>query len=180
MGLLKHLFGSIVNSNFEADANKILSVCRCYGPQERDDLKVCTLLAMASLVEDLKVDSNDLLEVMTGAIFEGKSLTNNEIGLLSKLNLKLMSHQKSAHSSTNQFVQMVSAGLPVWILSNRAASNVLLLPHARELWALIGNTDDFRVQSQIDRLINNFGRHPLADRITAMRYMQTPALFVAR
>lgn len=180
MGILKSLFGSSIEKSFVNDAQKVLSVCRSYGPLERADLKVCTTMAFAFLLLDSASDKDQCLHFILDAMGSGKKLSDHQTGLASKYNLRLMSMQREAHQSISPVNNRIASGFPVWIVSIRALMQVAVLPYARELWAILQNGDALRAYDELDRVARQLEGHPLGAQLTRTGSLMTPDLFEPR
>lgn len=181
MGILKSLFGSTVEKSFVSDAQKVLSVCRSYGPLERADLKVCTTMAFAFLVLDSESDKDQCLHFILDAMGNGRKLSDHESGLCSRYNLRLISIQRQAHQSTSPINNRIASGIPIWIMSIRAMMYVAVLPHAREMWHILQNGDSLMAFDEIDRVARQLGDQPLGIALARTGpHLMTPYMFEPR
>lgn len=181
MGFLKNIFAPMVDNSFVSDAQKTLSVCRSYGPQERAELKVCTLLALATMVSDSQQQGDKTIELVLEAMDVGKKLSDQEIGLLSQFTMKLISMQKRAYRSDSRILNLLSGGVPIWIVSIRALSYVSVLPYARELWSILQDSDSLTVFDEVEAIANLLRGQPVAEVLNRLNSIfSTPNLFVAR
>lgn len=181
MGILKSLFGASVEKSFINDAQKILSVCRSYGPLERADLKVCTTMAFAFLVLDSKSDKDQCLHFILDAMGSGRKPSDHESGMCSSYNLRLMSIQRQAHQSPSPINNRIASGIPIWIMSIRAMMYVAILPHAREIWNILQNGDSLRAFDELDRVVRQLGDQPLGTALAQTGpHLTTPYIFEPR
>jgi len=180
MGILKSLFGSSIEKSFVNDAQKVLSICRSYGPLERADLKVCTTMAFAFLALDSESDKDQCFHFLLDAMGSGRKLSEHQTGLASRYNLRLMSMQRQAHQSNSPVNNRIASGIPIWIISIRAAMYVAVLPHAREMWAILQNGDSLRVCDELDRVARQLDGHALGAQLARTGTLMTPDLFEPR
>lgn len=180
VGILKSLFGTSIEKSFVNDAQKVLSVCRSYGPVERGDLRVCTTMAIAFLILDSESDKDQCIFFILDAMENGRKLSNHEIGLASNYNLRLMSLQRQAYQSSSPVNNRIASGIPVWILSIRALMYVAVLPHARELWAILQKGNTSWADDELDRVVHALDGHPLGAQLVRCRHLMTPDLFDPR
>ena len=177
MGILKSLFGSSIEKSFVSDAQKVLSVCRTYGPLERANLKVCTTMALAFLVADIENDKDQSFHFIADAMWNNKPLSEVQIGLASSFNLRLIGLQQEANRSTSPINNRIASGIAVWIVSIRALMYVAVLPYARELWAILQDGDALTVYDELERLTQQLGEHPVGVQLAQRRHLSTPPLF---
>lgn len=180
MRILKSIFGAYVDKSYVKDAQTVLSICRSYGLTERNDLKVCTIMALAMLIADCENKENTLLHFALDTMDKGRKLSDYESGMLSSFRLELMSLQQQAFKSTSPFNNLIASGMPIWITSIRALTNVSVLPYARELWAILQDSDDLRVRDQLDHVAFRLHGHPIAVILPRLHSFETPNLFVPR
>lgn len=178
--MFEKLFGSFAVAGFTKDAEKLLSICRSYGPQERGQLFASTKIALAFLVLDRELEKNGSIVLALEAMDAGRHLSKTEIGQLSKYNLRLMELQAQAYKSHSPINNLIASGLPVWITSVRALGSLPLQPYVRELWSLLEGGDQLAAYDAVDRVVGQLGGHPLAEQIQRSRHMTTPEIFVAR
>lgn len=177
MGFLKNLFKSYVDNNFVNDAQKILAVCRSYGPKERVRLKVCATTALAKIVHASEDTQDNTFRMLSEAMYSCRPLTSVEVGFASTFNLRLMEMQEHFSASKSPIDNSVAAGLPVWITSIRALSNVAVLPYARELWGILQNSDINDVCDQVDEIESRIRSQPIHTVLMRVRMLSTPTLF---
>lgn len=180
MGILKSIFGSSVEKSFVGDAKRVVSVCQSYGPLERGDLKACVTMALAFCILDSEAEKDQSIHLALESMEAGRRLSDNEVGLLSKYNLRLMSLQRQAHQSKSPINNRIASGIPVWIVSIRALMYVSVLPHAREVWTILQDGDALRAYDEIDRAMRQLGAHPLGAALERVGSLMTPSLFEAR
>ena len=176
--MFNRLLGSFVESNFIKDADKLLSVCRSYGPQERGRMLASAKIALAFLVLDREFEKNDSIFLALDIMDTGRVLSNIEVGQLSKYNLRLMDLQSQAHNSNSPINNLVASGLPIWITSIRALMKLHLQPHIRELWGILESGDQLISYDLIDNITRQLGQHPLAQQIQKTRHLTTPSAFL--
>lgn len=177
MGFIKDFFASKVNTTFEREAESVVRVCRSYGPMERIELKVCMVLALATLATEAKNSGDDTFYKILEAMDNGRLLSSQELGMLSIYTIKLIEAQKLAHASTNHITNLMAAGIPIWIVSIRALSHVSVLPHARQLWAILQDSDALTVHNRISEIASRLGTQPIVDVLLRVRSFSTPKLF---
>ena len=177
MGFIKNLATSFVANNFARDAEKVLKNYQPLGVTERSVLKVSVIVALAKLVYLSESNRESTFRILTEAMYSGSKLTDEQIGLGSMFNLRLIEMQKVSYSSTSPIEQYVAAGIPVWIMSIRALSNANVLPYARELWSILQNSDINRVYDQTDQIANQYMNHPIQPVLLRFRQLSTPTLF---
>lgn len=180
MGILKSLFGGSVEKSFITDAEKVLYVCRSYGAVERGSLKACTTIALAFLALDDASKKDQTIYLILNAMESGRRLSDNEIGVLSKYNLRLMTLQRQSHESKSDINNRIASGIPIWIISIRALMYVALLPYARELWGILQNGDAITAYDEVKSVMRKLERHPLGDALSGIEPLMTPALFQPR
>lgn len=180
MGMFNKLLGSFVETNFIKDAEKLLSVCRSYGPQERGRLFASVKIALAFLILDRELEKHDSIFLALDVMDSGRMLSNIEIGQLSQYNLRLMELQGQAHKSSSPINNLIASGLPIWITSIRALMKLPLQPHIRELWLILEGADQVTSYNALDQVIGQLGHHPLAQQIIKSRHLTTPNAFLAR
>lgn len=178
MNILKNIFGASVDNSYVKAAQTVLNVCRSYGRNERTNLKVCTVMALAMMIADCESKENSHLHLALDAMDTGKPLSDYESGLLSKYRLELMSLQRQAFKSTSPFNNLIASGIPIWITSIRALTSVSVLPYARELWAILQDSNDLDVYDQLDHVAFRLHGHPISGILPRLRSFPTPNLYV--
>lgn len=176
MGLF-NFFGAIGEKAALSDAQKVVTVCRSYGFQERGDLKACTAMALAFIIADSSTRGDSTIDVALTALEGTQALSGSNSGMVSKLLLRMMALQKEAHVSRSQINQRIAAGIPVWIVSFRALTHVAVLPYARELWALIESGDEIHAYDVVDAATRQLGAHPMGTAMSNLKSLSTPELF---
>jgi hypothetical protein len=167
-----------VNETFESDAERTVRVCQSYGPQERTDLKICVILALATLVTEAKKTGDESFFVLLEAMDCGRQISSKELGMTSTYTLKLITAQRLGHASTNQVTKLMAAGIPIWIVSIRALSHVSVLPYARQLWEILQDSDALTVHNVITGIASKLGREPVVDVLLRVKSFSTPKLFI--
>ena len=133
------------------------------------------------MVCDSKQQGDKTIELVLEAMDVGKKLSNQEIGLLSQFTVKLISMQKRAYSADSHILNILSAGVPIWIVSIRALSHVSVLPYAREIWAILQDSDSLTVYDEIKVIAHALRGQPVAEVLNRLNNIfSTSNLFVAR
>jgi hypothetical protein len=181
MGFIKDFLASKVDKTLESEAESVVKVCRSYGPTERSELKVCMLLALATFATEAEKTGDDTFFKILEAMESGGLLSSAEKGMASAYTIKLISAQKQAHASPSHIVNMIAAGIPIWIVSIRALSNASVLPHARQLWSILQDSDTLTVYDRVAEVASRLGTEPIADVLLRVRSsFSTPKLFSQR
>jgi hypothetical protein len=178
MGWFDSFVNSKLDKSFVNDAEKLLNVCRSYGPVERADLKVCTALALKFLLLDSDTDQSKCIHFILDAMDTGRNLTGREIALASAYNIRLGKLQKQAYESSSPVNNLIASGIPVWIISIKALSRVVVLPYAREIWSILQNGDSLWCYDKFELLEQWLQGHPLGENVRSGSYMSTPRIFV--
>ena len=178
--MFNKLLGSFVEGSFTKDAEKLLSIGRSYGPMERGTLFASVKIALAFLVLDRELEKRESIFLALDVMDSGRALSNNEMGQLSKYNLRLIDLQKQAQKSSSPINKLVSSGIPVWIISIRGLMKLPLQSYVRELWAILESGDQVTSHDLLDQVIGQLGQHPMAEQIRNSRHLTTPSLFQAR
>jgi hypothetical protein len=178
MGFIKDFFASKVNSVFESEAASVVRVCQSYGPTERTELKVCMLLALATLVTESKKTGDESIFKILEAMDSCDPISSAELGMLSTYTMKLITAQKLAYGSNNHITNLMAAGIPIWIVSIRALSHVSVLPYARQLWGILQDSDGLTVYDSVSAIANRLGTQPIVAVLLRIRSsFSTPKIF---
>jgi hypothetical protein len=139
------------------------------------------LLALAALVTEAEKTGDDSIFKILEAMDSGGLLSTAELGMLSAYTMKLITAQKLAHASPNQITNLMAAGIPVWIVSIRALSHVSVLPYARQLWAILQDSDALTVYDRVSEIASRLGTQPIVDVLLRIRSsFSTPKLLNPR
>lgn len=181
MGFLNNFFASKVNPTFENEAERVVQVCKSYGPIERGELKVCMLMALATFAADAQKTGDETIFKILETMDSGTPPDSAELEMQSTYTMKLIEAQKQAHASPSPIVKLVAAGIPVWIVSIRALSHAAVLPHARQLWSILQDSDALTVYDRIGEIASRLGSEPVVDILLRIRStFSTPQLFNPR
>ena len=177
MKFLKSIFGSVVEKNYEEDSQRLLAQYRALGPRETATLAASTKLAKAFLLLDHEFDKDESIFLALELMDNGMSPTNEQKGMLSIYNLRIMNLQNQAAKSSNTVNNLVASGIPIWLLSTRAVMNVAVMPQARQAWGILDAADSIYEQSILDQIIHHLKSHPMATMIERVRYQGAPLVF---
>lgn len=178
MGFFQALITERVSKTFAAEAESVVHLCRSYGPAERSELKVCMLLAFASFAAEAEKTGDNTIFKIREAMESSQPRSLLDMGLLSRYTSKLIAAQKQAHATPNYISSMMAAGIPIWIVSIRALSHESVLPHARQLWEILHNSDSLAVYAHVNAIARMLDTEPMVDTLLRMRStFSTPKMY---
>lgn len=180
MGIFSDWFKNAATRAATSDAHRLLSVVESYGLMERTQLRAATNTAFAFIVEDCRSHSISTFERAVPLLYDEGSYDNQLAGEISKLNLRLIGVQKQLHKSPDEVSQLIASGIPIWLLSLRAAINIELLPHARRAWNLIDQVDHDYLQDFLDRVSLSLEPKPLAVAVSRASRLPIPSSFIPK
>lgn len=180
MGFLGGLLSSRQDEIYERDAQRLLALCKSYGPKERGTLWAAGALAKAYLVLDHELDEARSIFLALDTLDNDKMPDKKERGELSAYLSRMIGLQQVCADSKDELDRLVGAGIPIWVTSVRAVLNPNVLPTAREIWATMGKGDMAYAQEVLDEAQRRLGEKPLAPVVAVARTHPTPKLFVPK
>ena len=166
---------------WQKDAENVRAFLAALGPSERMQCRVSALLALAFIKLDAQGSEYEpvierAFEVM---YLQSLQLTKEDSGRLSLFLLRQMQNQKNAHASPAPMNQLISAGIPIWIVSFRAIQKVEVLATARAIWALLDDVDCYEANTMLSSIAGDFAAHRMGEYLSALQSFETPSVFLA-
>ncbi|WP_180988674.1 hypothetical protein [Variovorax sp. B2] len=178
VGFIKKLLSSAGEKAAIGDAEKVLAVVRSLGPRELGDLRAAATMALAFMAIDGKSEGDPTFATALKHMQSRQNVPSAVSGRISMLSMRMQHLQKQANASTSPLNQRIASGMPIWIMSLRALTCVAVLPHARQMWALLELGDASTASDILDAATAQLTGHPLTDAISALRDLGTPEIFV--
>jgi len=184
MGFFDFLTASGRVRAWQQEANNVVAFLRTMGPMEIIESRATAAAALAFILLNAGTDgdSNVLVTGLEAVHEPTRRLTREEEGHLSLFNAKLIGLQKQAYASAAPINQFIAAGIPIWLVSFRAAMKPELVALGRDMWAELDRPAIKDVEERIEDVAAHLTGHPMHDQLMMwnIKRLETPELFIRR